>query len=329
MVVSEMAVEKEPVPMYPKVRTRYRQIENHINEYKDEIATEGSHKFTAIMNEVENLHKHVIKPRDQVADAEAFGCLISTLLTSVKTLAAGDVTPAEFLSSLTTQFGKQKSIMGLPDEQKISWQLIGSLVSPIFMNVSGCKTMQVTGPMEIALKPRKLVTRGKRLKPTPSTQPEELKKTRERVTDTDINIYAMFEILKKKKKDRVNVKLESLILNRYSFAQTVENLFALSFLVKDGRVAINVDENGSHIVEALRNGPSAKDFETGVAKNHHFIFRFDYGDWELMKNLVADGEELMPHRHVNHRLSCHTRLCSEQKQCTFEGMCMHEKIKKL
>ncbi|KAK4492421.1 hypothetical protein RD792_003226 [Penstemon davidsonii] len=157
----------------------------------------------------------------------------------------------------------------------------------------------MTGPMEIALKPRKLVTRGKRLKPTPSTQPEELKKTSERVTDTNINIYAMFEILKKKKKDEVNVKLESLILNRDSFAQTVENLFALSFLVKDGRVAINVDENGSHLVEALRNGPSAKDFETGVAINHHFIFRFDYGDWELMKNLVAEGEELMPHRHAS------------------------------
>lgn len=66
----------------------------------------------------------------------------------------------------------------------------------------------------------------------------------EEKTDTDKNISTMFQILRKKKQ----VKLESLIMNRKSFAQSIENLFALSFLVKDGRVFIDVDESGSHFV---------------------------------------------------------------------------------
>lgn len=132
---------------------------------------------------------------------------------------------------------------------------------------------------------------------------QQLESEAELATETDRNIHVMFEILKRKKK----VKIERLILNRSSFAQTIENLFALSFLVKDGRVEIYV-EDGSQVVgifislvaliksllivlyivlhvytsssfaAAPRNGPSAEEIGTGVIENCQFMFRFDFND---------------------------------------------------
>ncbi|KAL6523458.1 hypothetical protein OROGR_017061 [Orobanche gracilis] len=232
----------------------------------------------------------VKKPREQVADAETLIGLTRTLAASVKTHTSGGVTPVEFVSCLIRKFGQKNSMKWLSENSPyFSWQSIGLLVSTIFMNGPGCMTM--IGPMKNTLKPRKLAVRAKRSRSIGNARPEELAKAAEAVTDTHRNLQVMFEILKKDKK----VKAENLILNRNSFAQTVENLFALSFLVKDGRVRIDVDESGSQVVVPT-NGPSAEEMKSGVVKNHQFVFRFDFNDWKLMKTMVPEGGERMPRR---------------------------------
>lgn len=124
--------------------------------------------------------------------------------------------------------------------------------------------------------------------------------------DTDENLAVMFRLLIRHK----SVKLEHLILNWRSFAQTVENIFALSFLVKDGRAEINVVDNGDHFVGkrlflmihsahqyeyckmlinswfyiltiAPRNAPTAGLIASRKVTNNQFVFRFDTKDWEV------------------------------------------------
>ncbi|KDP37707.1 hypothetical protein JCGZ_06848 [Jatropha curcas] len=277
------------------LRSKYLALYNKINDERDDLTRVDSKNFASIIKEVDNLHQHVLKPREQVADAEALLGITNSLVTSVKSQSNEGITAADFVSGLLTEFGQSNRT--LDNEGNISssikWKEIGVVVSSIFMKCNGFTTM--VGPMNTELKQRRAVVhRSDRrcAKPTEKARPQEVDDTRaEEKTDTDNNMSTMFEILRRKKR----VRLENLILNRRSFAQTVENLFALSFLVKDGRVEITVDKSGSHFVSP-RNAPAADSVMSREVEYRHFVFRFDFKDWKQMRDVVSEGDELMPDR---------------------------------
>ncbi|KAL9663119.1 hypothetical protein QQ045_027957 [Rhodiola kirilowii] len=273
-----------------ELRSRYSAVKNLINDEKDDLNNVDSDKFRTIIREVDNLHQLVQKPREQVADAEALLGISSTLVTSVKSHSNGGLTPKDFISGIIEKFSNHNGRQEEDAQVSIDWKVIGSAVSKVFRTSNGCCTM--LGPMYTELKQRKYVTRTKRVQSTQSVRPEEMQSNGdEERTDTDKNMLTMFNILRKNK----SVRFEKLILNRKSFAQTVENMFALSFLVKDGRAQITVDENKSHFISP-KNAPAANLVSSKEVSYCHFILRLDFNDWKLMMDMVSDGEELMPHR---------------------------------
>ncbi|CAF1929400.1 unnamed protein product [Brassica napus] len=259
---------------------------------KDDLTRVDSDKFSRIFSEFENLHQKVQKPREQVADAEAFLDIANTIMSSVKSHSTNGVSPAEFVNALVNGFGQTSLGVDETAPVSIKWKDLGLAVCSTVFVSCGCSTM--LGPMNTELKERKRAVYRKRTKPGEGVRPEEVDDTQsEEKTDTDKNMAIMFNILRQKKR----VRLESLVLNRRSFAQTVENLFALSFLAKDGRVEIIVDKTGSHF-SLPRNAPAANLVMSGEVIYNHFVFRFDFKDWKLMSEMVPMGEELMPHREI-------------------------------
>ncbi|XP_057982522.1 non-structural maintenance of chromosomes element 4 homolog A-like [Malania oleifera] len=296
------------------LRSRYIAVKTLISDKRDDISRIDSDNFSSIISEVESLHHLVQKPREQVADAEALLDITNTLVTSVKAHGDEGVTPSDFVTGLVRDFGQQGAASSSVEDTRntIVWKDIGLAVSHVFGTAHGCCTM--LGPMNTELKQRKAAVHRKRARPTESARPEEVDDiaTEER-TDTDKNMYAMFDILRKSKR----VKLENLVLNRNSFSQTVENLFALSFLVKDGRAEIAVNGEGCHLVSP-RNAPAASAVASGEVSYSHFVFRFDFRDWKLMKDSVRTGEELMPHRNQA-EMPSGSRADTESGECHAGG----------
>ncbi|XP_059295829.1 non-structural maintenance of chromosomes element 4 homolog A [Lycium ferocissimum] len=285
------SVDEETIIGRRVLRSHYLNFKSRISDERDNISTADSDRFKSIIEEVERLHQQVQKPREQVADAEALLDITNTLVTTVKAHSNGGVTPSDFVSCLLRDFGQEGGSSSRTEEDgsSIHWKDVGRAVSHVFRVAPGCCTM--IGPMNTEIKQRNPVVRKKRVIPTESERPEELDETVEDKTETDKNMATMFQILRRHK----CVKLENLILNRRSFAQTVENLFALSFLIKDGRADITVDDKRCHRVSP-RNAPASNAVLSGQVSYNHFVFRFDFQDWKLMLASVHVGDELMPHR---------------------------------
>ncbi|KAJ0987098.1 hypothetical protein J5N97_005454 [Dioscorea zingiberensis] len=222
------------------------------------LAVKNLISVRTIITEVESLHQFVQKPREQVADAEALLDIANTLVTSVKSQINDGLTPSNFVTALLRNYGQQVRNASLGNAQNtISWADVGLSVSNVLRLAPGCCTM--IGPMETEMKQRKVAVHKRKTKPTESTRPEEM----EEKTDTDKNMSTMFNILRKKK----IVRLENLVLNRSSLRS-----------------------------DSPKNAPAASAVASGDVSYHHFVFRFDFKDWQFMKSNVAEGEELMPHR---------------------------------
>ncbi|TFY60774.1 hypothetical protein EVJ58_g4935 [Rhodofomes roseus] len=149
------------------------------------------------------------------------------------------------------------------------------------------------GPLSIEQKKRAVIKRA-----TLQKDEREKKKPQE-ITESDItrsenettkNVATLERILQQQDN---KVNLFRVIVNPDDFGQSVENLFYLSFLIRDGKCALEFEDGEPFIY--VTEQPSEEDYAAGLRKQQ-MVMEFDMATWRRAIEVFDIKDALIPQR---------------------------------
>lgn len=273
------------------LRGQYRALSTLAQESKDKLSSANCTDLQDALRQVDLLHKRVEKPKEHAVDSEIFKQLTEYGLDMAKkTLRNSQGRAAvDFISCLKANYvqSERPQQAGQTDSAAFDWALLGSKVSTLSLAAPGCSCL--LGPLDAEPKARR-VARPHHEKKALGTAvcPMEVQGANESESQqTDRNMEQMWEHLK----NYQEVTMAQLVCNHSSFSQTVENIFTLSFLVRDQRVELLQRDNGLTVKPVSKN----KQGNPGQPPIQ-FIMDFTMDDWAFMKTMISPKECILPNR---------------------------------
>ncbi|KAL2198630.1 Nse4 C-terminal-domain-containing protein [Corynascus similis CBS 632.67] len=92
------------------------------------------------------------------------------------------------------------------------------------------------------------------------------------------------------------IDLLRFVVNPHSFGQTVENMFYVSFLIREGSVKLEFDDDGLPAIEPVRKNSSAEPSRSKTAMRHQAIMSIDMATWRDIIDAFDIKEPMIPNR---------------------------------
>ncbi|KDQ21921.1 hypothetical protein BOTBODRAFT_123870 [Botryobasidium botryosum FD-172 SS1] len=177
----------------------------------------------------------------------------------------------------------------------LDWAKIGRKALGRSRKVPGLNFM--LGPLAIEQKKRVTAKRAKLEKnKEDEVRPQELneKDIQRSENETSKNVENISKILDKWCEKHQKANLFELIVNPHDYGQTVENLFYLSFLIRDAKVTLEIEENKLPVVWTCE-APNEEDYQDSV-KKLQIIMELDMETWRRAIQVFNITEPMIPTR---------------------------------
>ncbi|KAF9451965.1 hypothetical protein P691DRAFT_806066 [Macrolepiota fuliginosa MF-IS2] len=286
------------------LRQNYRKLASKIEEFQGNPTGLGADELREQLENADKLFTKVMGPSEATLDshfllmASNMGAQkaramksgtgsfdVDDLITKLRNFMNGGLKP----ENITTGDDGDSSEFNV-EASKLDWDRIGRLALAKSRRAPALTFM--LGPLSIEQKVRNVTRRARQQKDdAPETRPTDVKQDdiHQSANETTKNVLVLKAIL-----DQIgSVNLFRFVINPDDFAQSVENIFYLSFLIRDGQVAWEV-ENAEPIIYACAP-PSDEDYANGLRKQQ-LVVEFDEEIWQEAIKVFNITEPLIPQR---------------------------------
>ncbi|KAG5732753.1 Non-structural maintenance of chromosome element 4 [Termitomyces sp. T112] len=287
------------------VRKNYRSLARVVEEHQSNPNDLSAEQLMKQVQQADILFDKVKGPQEATLDSHFL--LMASTMGAQKARAmksgSGSFDIDDFVAKLVTFMGGRKSLEdhanGDSDEEYVDnvtrpleWAKIGrkALAKSRRVPVMG----YMLGPLSLEQKTRAPVKRAKLEKNQDDLRkPQELKEgdIARSENETTKNVAQLEAILTDIGEP---VNFFKFVINPNDFAQSVENVFYLSFLIRDGKVAFETNEDGEPEVFICEQ-PSDADYAGGLQKRQK-VFEFDMATWKRAIEVFDITESKIPQR---------------------------------
>lgn len=284
------------------VRQGYRKLMDKLAVDEEQLVSIDNHHLIGYMEENQELFGKVCAPQEAVLDAKV-----------IRHISRICRQQAEGMSANITQFQYNEyadrllqcmrgSISGDGAGgvlTKKKWVLLGRQAKTLFKR-SPCLTYMF-GALDNAPPPpkerkapqaRANVTKIKDLVETQEMILEKAEKSENQTEQLVTHVISTL-IQKWKENERRSLDFFKFVIDPDCFGNTVENMFHMSFLIKDGRVAFKIGENGLPVIKP-KNQKKTEGQPQEEAKNQ-VVINISMRDWQLMVKNLNITEATIPH----------------------------------
>ncbi|KTW25855.1 hypothetical protein T552_03128 [Pneumocystis carinii B80] len=253
----------EDVDSRQALRQEYRKLIKMTDEKKQDYIKRGDDGLINTIRMADQLFEKVKRPQEAALDSQLLVQTVGIVNTKAKRLKLGDLLfDMDLYIVKLLSFIKTDKDCHMNEDSGIDWMKIGRLA--MLCNKRPPTINFMLGPLSVERKERK-VTRQERFHKNKEdlVQPEEIKDGDILPQDntTPKNVMNIDNYLKR----HSPIGLFEFVINPESFCQTVENMFYLTFLIREGKASLVKGKNDILILES-KNMSSSEEQAQGNKK---------------------------------------------------------------